>query len=388
VTRIAVLGGSTPFAVPLVDEIAAVAVASARLALHGRDPRALAAVAGYADARLAERGWDVEGTTSLDAVLDGADVVVHQIRYGGLDGRADDERFAEHLGVPADETLGPGGLRSALRAAPPLLELAAALRARAPGALVLNLGNPLSVTTSLLAGAGVRVWGLCELPLATADTVQELLGLDDALEWSYTGLNHRGFLHDLRVDGEDVLPHLTAALPDRARLGVTGDEIAGLGALPLKYFGLFAGHAPHGSGRSAEVARIRAAALGELERDPTVSPPSLAARRMPWYARSVAPVLAAIVCGGATDTVVNVAAADGIVHEGRARVEGSDVVFADPVEPPASVRTWLERFLAHERAVLRAVAEPSFESVLAACAADPLLPEPAAAEAARLLIPA
>src|SRR5262249_13546113 len=153
-------------------------------------------------------------------------------------------------------------------------------------------------------------------------------GLDGALAWDYTGLNHRGFLHGLRHDGEDVLPRLAAALPDRSRLGVTGDEVVALGALPLKYFGLFAGDAPHGAGRSAGVARIRAAALAELERDPATSPPSLAARKMPWYARSVGPVLDAIVADAAVDTVLNLAAADGVVEEHRARLRGTECILA------------------------------------------------------------
>ncbi len=65
-------------------------------------------------------GWRSTCTTSLAEALDGADLVVHQIRYGDLAGRAADERFAAELGAAADETLGPGALRSALRPAPAL----------------------------------------------------------------------------------------------------------------------------------------------------------------------------------------------------------------------------------------------------------------------------
>jgi 6-phospho-beta-glucosidase len=384
--RIAVLGGSTPFCVPLVDEIAALVEPPGALVLHGRDRRALDAVTAYADTRLAPHGWCVAGTTALDAALDGATVVVHQIRYGGLAGRAGDERLAERLGVPADETLGPAGLRAALRASPPLSDLGARLRAAAPDALVVNLTNPLSVTTALLAQAGLRVWGLCELPLVTADSVAAILGYDgDGVEWAYTGLNHRGFLYGLRHGGQDVLPLLVTALSDRSRLGVTGEEVAALGAVPLKYFALFAGHPPHGFGRAAQVDRLREAALIELERDPRTRPQSLAGREMPWYARSVGPVLAAAASGAVVDTVINAADNEGLVHERRARVAGSECLLLEAADPPAAVQPWLDRFLVHERAVLAAVDDPSYDRVLAACAADPLLPEDAVTEAARLL---
>jgi 6-phospho-beta-glucosidase len=387
--RIAVLGGSTPFSVPLVDAIAALVEPPGALVLHGRDRRALDAVANYAEMRLAPQGWRVSGTTVLEAALEGAVVVLHQIRYGDLAGRADDERLAERLGVPADETLGPAALRAALRAAPPLRDLAERLRAAAPDALVVNLTNPLSVTTAVLANAGVWVWGLCELPLVTVDSVAAILGYDgDGVEWGYTGLNHRGFLHDLHRAGQDMLPFLVAALSDRSRLGVTGDEIAALGAVPLKYFSLFSGHAPHGSGRAAQLERLRADAISELERDPTRRPPSLAGREMPWYARSVAPVIAAAVSGAAVDTVVNIADEDGIVRERRARVAGSECLLVEVPAPPGAVVSWLDRFLAHERAVLGAVDDPSSETLVAACEADPLLPDHAVTEAARLLIAA
>jgi 6-phospho-beta-glucosidase len=286
--------------------------------------------------------------------------------------------------VPADETLGPAGLRAALRAAPPLRDLAERLRAAAPDALVVNLTNPLSVTTAVLAQAGLRVWGLCELPLVTADSVAAMLG-GDGVDWAYTGLNHRGFLHGLRHDGQDALPLLAAALPDRSRLGVTGEEVAALGALPLKYFSLFAGDAPHGFGRAAELDRLRATTLGELECDPKTRPPSLAEREAPWYTRSVGPVLAAAVSCAAVDTVVNVADDDGVVRERRARAVGSECLLAEETEPPAGVLPWLDRFVAHEKAVLAAVDDPCYDTVLAACAADPLLPERAVTDAARLL---
>jgi 6-phospho-beta-glucosidase len=101
--RLTVLGGSTPFTVPLVEELANRVPAPGLLRLHGRDQSALEAVAGFARHRLGP-GWDVETRTDVAAALSGAEVVVHQVRYGALSGRHDDEQLAQVLGVPSDET--------------------------------------------------------------------------------------------------------------------------------------------------------------------------------------------------------------------------------------------------------------------------------------------
>lgn len=388
--RLAVLGGSTPFTVPLLDEVAARLPGPGELMLHGRDRGALDAVGSYALARLGPRGWRIRTTTSWARALDGPNVVLHQVRYGDLRGRAADEELATALGVPADETLGPAALRSALRAAPQVRALAGELRRRCPAALVLNLTNPLSLTTALLAAAGLRVWGLCELPLVTHRQAAALLGLPPArLDWAYTGLNHRGFLHALRVDGRSVLDRLVGALPDRAAgaLGILGSEVRAVGALPLKYFGLFAGHAPHGAGRAEQLARLRSAATAQLHAAPSVRPASLAGRPTPWYADAVGPVLSAVAGIAVADTVVTVPAADGFGRECRARIDGTGLRALPVPDPPPAVRPWLDRFDRHERAVLAAVADPRRDALLAACEADPLLPGDRVEEAVRRLSP-
>jgi 6-phospho-beta-glucosidase len=384
--KIALLGGSTPFTVPLVDEVGARLTQPGRLVLYGRDGTALEAVAAYARSVLEPLGWRVGAEQVLDAALEGADVVVHQVRYGDLAGRGDDEALALALGVPADETLGPAALQAALRAAPEVRRTAAEVRRRCPGATVLNLTNPLSVTTAVFAAAGVEVLGLCELPAATQRRAASLLGMDPGtVEWSYTGLNHRGFLHHLRRDGRDPLGELALALEDRSALGVLGREISELQALPLKYFGLFAGWAPHGAGRAARLSAVRANALRELTENPERRPPSLRGRPTPWYAESVVPVLGALVDGQPTGTVVNAADADGLVRERRVILAaGSCRPLPSPV-PPAPAGEWLARFERHERAVLAAVADPTAPALRAACAADPLLPEDRVEDAVRRL---
>jgi 6-phospho-beta-glucosidase len=380
--NLAILGGSTPFTVPLIDELTE--LAPGRLALHGRDTAALEAVRAYAAATLVPRGWHVIGTTSLDQALEACEVVVHQIRYGGLAGRAEDEQLARSLGVPADETLGPAGLQAALRAAPALRLTAAEIVRCSPNALVLNLSNPLSQTTAIFAAAGLRVWGLCELPTLTADRLAAGLGATASrLGWSYTGLNHRGFLHDFTFDGERLPLNFADAA---AHLEVTSVEIASTGAVPLKYFGLFDGRAPHGIGRAAQLETIRAAALAELTAVPDARPDALSRRDMPWYSTIVGPVLRAIETAEPLTTVLNLPVEDGLVRERRVVVGGPDFVDLAGQAPPELSRRWLDIFDCHERAALAAVADPSAVTLAAALEADPLMSAADCAKATRLLM--
>jgi len=386
--KVAVLGGSSPFAATLLDELGGGAVEAMTLSLFGRDREALDLLATYGTHRLGSLGWRVTGTADLAAALDGADVVIHQIRYGGLDGRAADERLAARLGVPADETLGPGGLRAALRMAPGLSDLARALATHCPGAVVLNLTNPLSCSTALLSrwAPGTTV-GLCELPEATVAEACAVLGVPAGdVDWEYTGLNHRGFVLRILHGGRDLLPDLPGRLGGGDLGGITGPEIERLGALPLKYFSLFTRPPPRPVSRAGVLVRTRRAILDELRADPTASPPSLTDRRQPWYRDAVVPFLGALTSGTGTPVVVSVTDADGLAREHRADASAAGVEAHPRPVVPGPVAAWIERLEAHERLVLDAVLDPTPASIGAALDADPLLPAGAGPAATRELL--
>jgi 6-phospho-beta-glucosidase len=379
VAKLTILGGSSPFTASLVNALKAVhpAVPPQVLELYGRDSTALDLVGRYAQAQLGTLGWTVQATTRSAEALEGATWVVHQIRYGGLEGRAADERLAEAHDVPADETLGPAGLAAALRVVPALRELGVLIGRYCPDAWVLNLTNPLSITTALLSRDGVRrCVGLCELPWYTVREACRLLDLPAReVLWSYSGLNHRGFVHELRYQGRDYLKVLPGTLGDGLLSGISAAEVAELGALPLKYFQLLRGRGPAERGRAEHLTHLRAELLAELQASVTRSPPSLAKRYMEWYPGAVVPMLAALAAGDGRPEVINVWRQGDIVWEMRARI------FTDRYEPPPvaqpgeAVRDWLDLFAAHERAVLAAALDPTRERIEAALAADPLVPE-------------
>ena len=386
--------GAGPFTVALVDALATAHDAPGagagpiELRLLGRDVETLAALAVYAADRL-------PGTVSASTdhgLLDGADVALVQLRPGGSAGRIADEHLAASLGVAADESLGLGGLRTVLRGAPVLRGLAAELLARCPDALVLVLTNPLSSFVTELSRSGLTAVGCCELPTVTGRQAAAALGLRDGeLGWEYSGFSHRGFLHGLRgPDGADQLPVLVEALASQgSRIGaVVADEIAALGALPMKYHGLLRGAASV-HGRAAAVDSVRSDLRAELLSAPRTRPESLSARPTPWYDVMVAPVLRALAGGAAARLVLDLPCGDGLVRECWAVVDAGGVR-PDPrpsVAVPAPVAGLLAVYEAQERAWSALLSAPALSTLAAAVACDPAVPEAAVGAVVDALLP-
>src|SRR5665213_1633370 len=89
------------------------------LSLYARDKQRLKDIAGQV-ALLVDDVTTVTSTTSLDNSLSAADVILIQVRIGGLMAREFDETFPHRAGLPGEETLGPGGFANALRTMPVL----------------------------------------------------------------------------------------------------------------------------------------------------------------------------------------------------------------------------------------------------------------------------
>jgi len=379
--RLAVVGGTTPFLCEFVRDLGRTDPEEVTwdLRLLGRDPAGTARMAEFA-AAVIPSPHRVTVTTDPGRALDGVDVCLVQPRVGGLSARAEDEDLAARVAAPADEGLGPGGLRAALRLTPVLRGLADEIRRRAPGAFVIGFSNPLSTTVAALGEAGLSVVGTCELPGVTADEVARRLGVPSPrLSWSFVGLNHRGFLHDLRVDGEPALPRLLSALggPDDPTIGgIRRGVIEAIGAVPLKYHAMLSGAALPPTGRARQLAEIRGRADVELSQHPGTVPTALSGRSMPWYRQAVVPLLTALAGCGSQRMVLDLRCDDGLVREIPCGVDhlGVRPVQVPSQEPPVPVSSWVARFETHERAVSDLLARPDSETLEAALRLDPATP--------------
>lgn len=371
--RLVVLGGSSVWTAALIEALRPLPPMA--LVLMGRDPERLAALVRLAGARLP--GWTARASRDRDAALVGADAVLLQIRWGGLAARAEDEAAARALGVPADETLGPAAWSSLRRSAVHLRKLGAAVRRIAPQAWLLNLVNPLGPSTALLHEAHPRTVGVCELPHTTQARAAALLGREPAgLDWEVVGSNHRSFL---LLDSADLHALESALGPDGRVAGVSARWIRELGALPTKYHRLVRDPGRPGPSRAAELQGIAARVEAELLADPERMPPSLCLRVTDWYEEGVVPMLRALL-HRSDRRVVNVPGPGGLVRECLAEVSPAGITPVPCQRPvPPAVRRWMDRFEAHERAVLGALEQGD---ATRCHAVDPLLHAVRAAERA------
>src|SRR5215470_13184783 len=117
------------------------------LILLGRSAQKLERVRAVCEqmVRGAQPGIRIEASTDLRAGLWRVDYVLNQMRVGGLEARAHDETFPQELGMPGEETVGPGGFANALRTIPVVNAVLRIVSEVAPNAIVLNLTNPASM---------------------------------------------------------------------------------------------------------------------------------------------------------------------------------------------------------------------------------------------------
>jgi len=215
-TKVAIIGaGSTVFTTELVTDIlltpglqhgnfALVDIDSKRLDLAHRMAERLISQAGSS--------WTVEASMDRTRVLAGSDYVINTIEVAGLANVRHDFDIPMKYGVNQciGDTIGPGGIFKALRTVPDWLEILADVEDLAPGAMVMNYTNPMSILTLTgILASDLPVVGLCHSIQHTAQQLAEYLEVPFAeLDFEAAGINHLAWLTELSRGGEDLYPEL------------------------------------------------------------------------------------------------------------------------------------------------------------------------------------
>jgi 6-phospho-beta-glucosidase len=186
-------------------------------------------------------------TLNQKEALKGADFVSTQIRVGGLDARAKDERIPLSHGFIGQETNGAGGIFKAFRTIPVLMELAQNVHEICPEAWIINFTNPAGIVTEALLkySPHKKVIGVCNIPYnmrhATADILNST---PEDVRIEFVGMNHFVFGKKVLVNGidrtEEILEKLCnddfGYLPANiVNLGWTKTFIESLKMLPNPY---------------------------------------------------------------------------------------------------------------------------------------------------------
>lgn len=207
--KIAVIGAGSTYTPELVDgllqrrdifpvtEIVLMDIDERKLLIVGALAQRMAA---HTDERLS-----VRLTMDLDDALEGASFVMAQIRVGKLPARHLDESIPLRYGLIGQETTGIGGLFKGLRTIPVMMDIAKRMEALCPRAWLINFSNPSGmVAEALLRYTGVRMIGLCNVPIGMLRSVREAVDDPEAAVES-VGLNHLSWITSVRSHGEEKL---------------------------------------------------------------------------------------------------------------------------------------------------------------------------------------
>ncbi|HET6201316.1 MAG TPA: hypothetical protein VFI25_00790 [Planctomycetota bacterium] len=378
--KVALLGGSSAFTPALVRDLAAAGPPPIELHLWGRSPRRLALARRACVQFGGEAPLDVRSSTRLDEALEGAELVLQQVRVGGAAARDHDESFPVPSGIPGDEGIGPSGLAAAIRSGPVLRRMAGRIRARAPKAVVLNLTAPLGPTTACLREEGLEAWGVCELPKTTLARIDE--AIPGRGPFAYAGVNHQGFFHSLRDGSGDR----TREAFEAAAAEFPPSVFARYEAVPLRPMRLLldtrrvvAEQRAALTTRARELFALASRVFDEIEAgDWERAAGAIAARPTPWTAGGVVPLLLDLLDGGGDLHFLTVPAGPssfipGALLEQPCRIERGAPVPLATRSPPSEVATLIERLVAFERLAVAAVGDPSAANVERALLAHPLV---------------
>ena len=406
--KITVLGGSGVYTPGLVISLmkSIDKLPEINLVLCGRTEKKLEIVFMTADriARESEGRLKIERTTSVEGAVEGSDIVINQIRAGGFTARAEDESFAETLGIVEEETIGIVGLANALRTIPVVMRYAELIERISPDAWLLNFTNPASMTIrAIKKKTRLKVFGVCDLPEVMTHTIAESIGEErQSMYFQYAGINHLGWITDVIKSGKSVFSRVIEKSGEFNKLGIAAEIVRFTGAVPVPFLKYYynpdeqiekAGR--KSMTRGDELKKLENELMGaysdESLRNNTREIKSLLfSRRNPvWYEYCVVPVIISLF-GNIHSTHIIMMENNGVVEE----LDRDDVVeitaYIDengikPVKDgviPVNGRGLLRSVACFERLAVEAVFHPTEENILKALLCHPLVPSLNIAKAA------
>ncbi|MBN2308968.1 MAG: hypothetical protein JXR94_08365 [Candidatus Hydrogenedentes bacterium] len=306
IDRITILGGSSVYTPEFVLSIISHNVNVKEIVLVGREGRKLPLVSAFCQRLLDRSGFPatVVGTTDAAAAIAGAKYILNHIRVGGMPARLRDEKLPPRDGMIGDETLGAGGFSNALRTLPVVFEYAALIEEINPGAVVINMTNPLAICIEALTRyTKLKVLGVCDLPGTYTKKVARLLRVDPSeLSVDYIGLNHMGWIQDVKLEGRSVMSRVLERIEHAKEDGFDHELVELFRMIPTRTVGLCF-HQDEILKRQQACSRFRAEILHEAEQqilklyedEHLFEVPELTrARNAVWYEETIVPLIAAL----------------------------------------------------------------------------------------------
>lgn len=372
----AVIGGGS-FSTPALFQGMRGEFAGCEFVLAARSDRHLAAVARASRALAGEQGPQITPVVcdaqSSARVLQGANVVLIQVRIGNMAARTFDESFPLRFDLCGDEGLGPGGVSAAWRSWPAIARWLTAIRRHAPRALVMMMSSPVGILTRAanVEFPELNCLGICEVPSVALREMSNLLKADPAsMSFDYLGVNHLGWLYAVQSAGRNLVAEW-ALRTDRKDFAAS-ELIRQWGGIPTKYLRLHfhpaavvAEQKVQSIPRSIVLDRMQQLALPLYASADLPQLQHLTGQRdTPWYSDAIVPLLTGLCQGeargpfflsGPNQGYHDAFAADDIL-EIPCRVEKRAIKRIDRKEPPPPrITAMIAAFCNHERIATSAV---------------------------------
>ncbi|KYD11488.1 6-phospho-beta-glucosidase [Geobacillus sp. 44B] len=348
---------------------------------------------------------DIHLTLDRRRALEGADFVTTQIRVGGLQARAKDERIPLKYGVIGQETNGPGGLFKGLRTIPVILDIIRDMKELCPDAWLINFTNPAGMVTEavLRYSDHKKAVGLCNVPIGMRMGVAKLFNVDASrVHIDFAGLNHMVFGLNVYLDGNNIMDQLIDRLTSSDKAGMTMRNIADLGwepdflkglkLLPCPYHRYYFQtskmlaeelEAAKKVGTRAEVVQKLEKELFELYKDPNlnVKPPQLEKRGGAYYSDAACSLICSIYNDKRDIQTVNTRNNGAIASiPGESAVEVNCIITKEGPKPiavgdlPVAVRGLVQQIKSFERVAAEAAVTGDYYTALVAMTINPLVP--------------
>ena len=369
-----------------------------RVILLGRSARKLAQVRAVCHRMVlgAQRAIHIEATTDLRTGLWRVDYVLNQVRVGGLDARVHDETFPQALGLPGEETVGPGGFANALRTIPVVNAALRIVNEVAPNAVVLNLTNP----AGLVQYAATRfvhsnIISLCDSPIALCDELAKLVEKPrSAIDIGYLGINHLGWVVSMCDAEQDLMELALERIGRMAHLGVDASYMRASRAIPIPYVRYYLhperilaqqqGKTPRAHQLQALEQELltRYENMDDASNGDASASEAVAKREAVWYSAIIVPILDALINNHASNWIVSVANQNLIpwlppdtVIEVPCRIDskGAHPLPAPEYLLPLELRTLLFSLALYEELAACAIVEENRDLALRALLAHPLV---------------
>ena len=174
----------------------------------------------------ADKRFDVSIVEDRKEALRGCDFVLTTFSPGAMDAFHNDLEIPIKYGVrlPVSMTCGISGASASLRTVPVAYELMQDMEEVCPGAVLLNVTNPMTAVTKAfnLPAKTVKVYGICHEIFALSDLLHKILGIERpadmtnnqylyeylpqiGFDYTVAGINHYIWLTDAKRNGEDML---------------------------------------------------------------------------------------------------------------------------------------------------------------------------------------